>query len=536
MSGSRQRTLGGGGQHVLDYLKRMQAENPAFFYAVQGDNEHSSGNIFWADATSRMNYTYFGDAVTFDTAYRANRYRVPFASFTGLNHHGQPVLFGCALILNESESSFIWLFQTWLHAMSGHHPVSITMEPDRLIQVAVAQVLPETRYRICKWSIFRESQEKLAHLYQSHPTFETEFKRCVNDSETNDEFESNWKSLLERYYIMDNEWLQSMYSARQQWVPVYMRDAFFGELSVSEGSGGLNLFFDGYINASTTIQMLVKQYEKAIVGWHEKELKADYDTTNTTPVLKTPSPMEKQAASLYTRRIFKKFQEELVETLANPATKVDDSGTVATYRVAKFGEDHKAHAVSFNSFEMKATCSCQMFEHLGIICRHILAVFRAKNVLTLPSQYVLKRWTRNARTGAVLDERASELPNNSRESLTVRYNNLRQEAIKYVEEGAKSIHIYNVAMDALQEAAKKVAAVKSQGSGATQGGNLSNGGSQELHATEENQMSAYPSVVSSSPLQSNIVLGCSIMVFLLSTSQYSEELFPYLFLPINFRC
>ncbi|RVX12247.1 Protein FAR1-related sequence 9 [Vitis vinifera] len=383
MSASRQRTLSGGGQIVLDYLKRMQAENPSFYYAVQ---------------------------VTFDTTCRTNRYRVPLTAFTGLNHHGQPVLFGCALLFNESESSFVWLFQSWLNAMSGRAPVSITTDPDRFIQVAVSQVLPETRHRFSKWGIFRETQEKLAHIYQSHPTFEPEFQKCINETETIDEFESCWESLLERYYLMDNEWLQSMYNARQQWVPVYMRDTFFGEMHANKGNEGMSSFFDGYVNAATTIQMLIKQYEKAVASWHEKELKADYDTSNTTPNWLRP----------------------LLILQLN-----DDSGTVTTYRVSKFGDDHKAHSV-----------------------RHILAVFRAKNVLTLPSQYILKRWTRNAKSGAVLDEQASELPSNSRESLTVRYNSLRQEAIKYVEEGAKSIHVYNVAMDALQEAVRKVAAAK----------------------------------------------------------------------------
>ncbi|XP_011656902.1 protein FAR1-RELATED SEQUENCE 9 isoform X2 [Cucumis sativus] len=495
MSGGRQRTLVVGVQHVLDYLKRMQAENPAFYYAVQGDGDHHAGaNIFWADATSRMNYTYFGDTVVLDTTFRTNQYRVPLAAFTGFNHHGQPVLFGCGLVLYESESSFIWLFQTWLQAMSGRQPISITTDPDRLIQVAVAQVLPGTRHRFCKWAIFRETQEKLSHLCQSHPTFETEFRKCVNEAETIEEFESFWEALLNRYYIMDNEWLQLMYSARQQWVPVYMRDTFFGEMSINESYKSLNLFFDGYVTASTSIQMLVRQYEKAMASWHEKELKADYDTINSMPVLKTPSPMEKQAADLYSRRIFRKFQEELVETLANPATKIDDTGTIATYRVAKFGEDHKAHAVSFNSLEMKANCSCQLFEYSGIICRHILAVFRAKNVLTLPSQYVLKRWTRNARNGAVTDDHNSELPNEAGDSSTVRYNNLRQEAIKYVEEGAKSIHIYNVAVDALKEASRKVSAVKNRGPGATNGDVMANGVVGPLVATEENQTPTYQSV------------------------------------------
>ncbi|XP_010270590.1 PREDICTED: protein FAR1-RELATED SEQUENCE 5-like [Nelumbo nucifera] len=487
MSSSRQRSLGSGGQHVLDYLKRMQAENPSFFYAIQGD-ELSTGNIFWADASSRMNYSYFGDTVTFDTTYRTNRYRVPFAPFTGLNHHGQPVLFGCALLLNESESSFVWLFETWLAAMSGRRPISITTDHDRVIRAAVGQVFPDARHRFCKWNIFREAQEKLSQVNQLQPTLEAEFRKCINATETVDEFEACWESLIQRYGLVGNEWVQSMYNARQQWVPVYLRGAFFGEMSITQGSDSVNSYFDGFVNASTTIQVLIKQYEKAVASRHEKEVKADYDTINTAPVLKTPSPMEKQAANIYTRRIFMKFQEELVETLANPATKIEDTGTVTTYRVAKFGEDHKAHIVRFSVFEKKANCSCQMFEFSGIICRHILAVFRATNVLTLPSHYVLKRWTRNAKSGVVLDERALDMPSNSRESATVRYNNLRQEAIKYVEEGAKSIHIYNVAMEALQEASKKVAAAKKHGPGVTQLGTMVNGGNREMRTGEGNCM------------------------------------------------
>lgn len=468
------RAIGGQGEHVLEYMKRMQAENPAFYYAVHDEN------IFWVDPISRINYTHFGDTVRFDTTYRSQQFNLPFVTFTGLNHHGQPVLFGCGLLFNESDASVIWVLQTWLHAMSGQAPISMTTDPDRMIQMAVSQVFPETRQRFCKWSILKETQEKLTHIYQTHLTFEADFKKCINDTETIEEFELCWQSLLERYYLMDNEWLQSMYGARHQWVPVYMRDTFFGELCTSEGSDDISMFFSGYIDVATTIEMLITQYEKAVATWHEKELKADLDTMNSTPILKTPSPMEKQAANLYTRRIFLKFQDELVETLANPATKINDSGTIAVYRVAKFGEDQKVHNVTFNSYEMKANCSCQMFEYSGIICRHILSVFRAKNVLTLPSQYILTRWTRNAKSGEPVCENAPEFSTDAQDPLIIRCNNLRQEAIKFVEEGAKSIHIYNVAMDALQEAAKKVATAKKKKFATTHGETLANGGEHQM--------------------------------------------------------
>ncbi|KAJ7967017.1 Protein FAR1-RELATED SEQUENCE like [Quillaja saponaria] len=460
MSNSRQRTLGTGGQIVFDYLKRMKAEVPRFFCAIQGDFDNSSGNIFWADANARMNYNYFGDTVTFDTTYRTNRYRVPFAPFTGWNHHGQPVLFGCALLLNESESSFVWLFQKWLDAMSGHHPISITTDQDRIIRAAIVQVFPGARHRFCKWNVCREAQEKLSNVYHMNPTFEAEFHKCIDLTETINEFDSCWESLLQRYGLGDNEWLQLMYNARQQWVPVYIRDTFFGEMSITQGSDSVSSYFDGYINASTNVQVLIKQYEKAIASQYEKEVKADYDTLNTAPVLKTSSPMEKQAANLYTRKIFTKFQEELVETLGYPATIIDDRGSETVYRVAKFGEDHKTRFVRFNVFEKKASCSCQMFEFSGIICRHILAVFRVTNVLTLTSNYILKRWTRNAKSGVSLDVHILGLSNYPQESSAARYDNLRREAIRYVEEGAASRPTYNVAMNALQEASEKVAAAK----------------------------------------------------------------------------
>lgn len=357
--------------------------------------------------------------------------------------------------------------------MCGQAPVSITTFPDRHVQMASAMVFPETRHRFCRWGILRQTSEKLGNLYQNNPGFDFELRKCVNDAETVEEFESCWGNLMDRYYLMDNEWLQYVYSIRNHWVPVYMRDVFFGDLVV-DCDDAMSLFFDRFFSLVNSIQLLIEQYEKALASCHENELKADFYTYNMAPVLKTPSPMEKQAANLYTGRVFLKFQEELVETLANPATAIDDCST--TFRVAKFGEEHRAHMVRFDALEVKASCSCRMFEFSGVICRHILSVFRAKNVLTLPFEYVLKRWTRDARRGADGGPMPDVLwlPSDSVESSSVRRNKLQEEAMKFVEDGAKSIHVYNTAMNALHEASRRVVAVKNKSSGAMQGSNGDN--------------------------------------------------------------
>lgn len=468
MRNNRQRSLEGDIQLLLDYLMQMHANSPSFFYAVQGqgqgdDDQQATGNVFWADAKSRANYTYFGDTVTFDTTYRSNRYRLPFAPFTGINHHGQPVLFGCAFLINESESSFIWLFKTWVSAMTGRLPVSITTDHDTIIQSAIMQVFPDTRHRFCKWHIFNKCQEKLSHVFLKYPHFEADFHKCVNLTDSVDEFESCWLSLVDKYGLRDHEWLQALYSSRRQWVPVYLRDTFFAEMSITQRSDSMNSYFDGYVNASTTLNQFVKLYEKALESRNEKEVKADYDTMNTLPLLRTPSPMEKQASELYTRKIFMRFQEELVGTLTLMASKTEDDGEITTYQVAKFGEDHKSYRVNFNVLEMRATCSCCMFEFSGLLCRHVLAVFRVTNVLTLPSSYILKRWTINAKSSVILEERLNNAFSSYLESHAVRYNTLRHEAFKLVEQGAESVDTYNVAMIALEEASRRISiAAKSE--------------------------------------------------------------------------
>ncbi|XP_057467765.1 protein FAR1-RELATED SEQUENCE 3-like [Actinidia eriantha] len=453
-SGHRKGNIGDA-QNLLDYFKNMQAEHPGFYYAVQLDKSNCMTNVFWADARSRTAYRNFGDAVTFDTTSRTNNCKVPYASFTGVNHHGQMVLFGCGLVVDESESSFTWLFRTWLTAMNDQPPLSITTDQDKVIKSAVSKVFPSTRHRICKWHVLGEGQRRLDRLRKNHPALNGDLYNCINMAETIEEFESSWNSLIDKYHQQRNDWLQALYSTREHWVPVYFRDSFFASISSDQGSEAAVSFFDGYADEQTTLPMFFSNYERALEQSFQKEIEADFDTVRTMPLLKTPSPMEKQAANVYTRKIFMKFQEELVETFAYTANKEYGDGPFSRYRVAKFEDQQKAYIVSLNILELRATCSCQMFEYSGILCRHVLTVFTVTNVFTLPSHYVKKRWTRHAKSEAGLDDRGVEVEGS--ESLALRYNSLCREAMKYAEEGAIAVEMYSVAMNAIREGRKKVA-------------------------------------------------------------------------------
>ena len=47
--------------------------------------------------------------------------------------------------------------------------------------------------------------------------------------------------------------------------------------------------------------------------------------------------------------------------------------------------------------------SCRKFETFGILCCHALKVFDILDIKIIPDAYILKRWTREAKNGYVID-------------------------------------------------------------------------------------------------------------------------------------
>jgi len=85
--------------------------NPKFFFAIEVDHVGTLRSIFWDDRRVRSSYLSFSDMVVFGATYKTNHLNMSFAPFTGVNHHQQSTLFGCALLVDEQRDTFIWLFR-----------------------------------------------------------------------------------------------------------------------------------------------------------------------------------------------------------------------------------------------------------------------------------------------------------------------------------------------------------------------------------------------------------------------------------------
>lgn len=171
------------------------------------DNENRVKGLVWVDPRCMNAYKNFSDVVTFDSTYRTNRYCMPFIPITGVNHHYQNILFGFALMRDETETSYQWVLETWLEAVDNKPPTTIITDQDIALGNAIAMVMPETNHLYCTWHISCKFPEKLSSLYTKYPEFKTDFNVCVYKLLSPTEFEGRWEELVEKYKLEDHVWL-----------------------------------------------------------------------------------------------------------------------------------------------------------------------------------------------------------------------------------------------------------------------------------------------------------------------------------------
>lgn len=76
---------------------------------------------------------------------------------------------------------------------------------------------------------------------------------------------------------------------------------------------------------------------------------------------------------------------------------LDFSELSIEFKVKSHDENSKVRHVIFNKETFEVRCSCQKFDSMGILCKHILMIFNFMNVNFIPKPYLRKRWMKNGR-------------------------------------------------------------------------------------------------------------------------------------------
>jgi zinc finger SWIM domain-containing protein 3 len=203
-----------------------------------------------------------------------------------------------------------------------------------------------------------------------------------------------------------------------------MKDIFTLGMRSTQLSESLNNDLKIHFKSDFDIIRFFKHFERVVQGKRNNELNSEFESRKKMPKLcmRRPPPMLLQASKLYTPGIFEAFQGEYERSLS-ACTKALDGCNEYLVGDFTFEEEYK---VIGDPSEQKVLCSCRQFDRIGILCGHALKVLDLMNIKSLPPHYVLKRWTREARSGTVQDNEGRNIIENPNMDAMLSYRYMSQ--------------------------------------------------------------------------------------------------------------
>ncbi|XP_066320250.1 protein FAR1-RELATED SEQUENCE 5-like [Miscanthus floridulus] len=407
-------------QQVYDWFSKKQAEDPMFFYKFSIDENNKVKNIFWSNGTSRRYYEEFGDCISFDTTYNTNKYSLKFAPIVGITGHGDNCLFGCAFIMDETTETFEWLFQTMLTCMGGKHPKTIITDQDLAMKAAIRNVLPDTIHQNCFFHIVKKAQEKGGRIFslERNKKLHDNLFDILRNSLTETEFEYLYKKLPQTYDVGGFRYLDDMWFNRENFVPCYFKKHFFPFINSTARSEGTNALFKLDVTLRYSIMRFMNAFQRISDTTEKNQAEQDFET-RSMPWLSTAYEFERQAARLYNRKIFFKFQKELI---------------LATKYEAQELQKDQVYAVLKSEYH-------RQFE------------FRTRRYI-LDDSYFIERWRAKERKQLTRQNTVPEIE--IEKSRPLRHNILSNKLSNIASDGSRTMETFNYVLEEAERMQRKL--------------------------------------------------------------------------------
>jgi hypothetical protein len=285
---------------ALGFLESMRSTDDKIFWKHTVDEDGRLEKLIWFDGVGQMDYSVFGDVLAFDATYQKNKYLCPLVVFSGVNHHNQSIVFGSAIVRNETEQTYVWLLEQFLTAMGGKSPTSVITDGDLSMRNAIKRVFPDAHHRLCAWHLLRNATSNVGNVQ-----FVSRLRQCMLGDYDIAEFKRKWESMVVEFCVEENKWVNELYEKRNMWATAHIRGNFFASFRTTSRCEVLHSQLGKYVNFQNNLLEFLHHYFRCLSFMRYKEVEADFSSIHGEIVMQTEfHSLERSAANVYTRDIF----------------------------------------------------------------------------------------------------------------------------------------------------------------------------------------------------------------------------------------
>lgn len=177
-------------QNVVNMLKEKKIYNKIYPEASNTEIKR----LFFATPQMIASYKQYGDIVLIDSTYRINHYNIPLVVYSGLDSAGRNILFGLAIVNDETEETHFWCLNEFF-GLHKKYPLIIVTDQDLALLSVLKNRYPEIVHLLCQWHILQNLKKHFAFLqYMNLKTLYNKVLTLpfVQDS---DEFEKDYTEI-----------------------------------------------------------------------------------------------------------------------------------------------------------------------------------------------------------------------------------------------------------------------------------------------------------------------------------------------------
>ncbi|XP_020250852.1 protein FAR-RED IMPAIRED RESPONSE 1-like [Asparagus officinalis] len=181
-------------------------------------------------------------------------------------------------------------------------------------------------------------------------------------------------------------------------------------MSSSQRAESGHAFFKKFVSKNNSLVDFMIQFGRGLVRQRHEELMADHKDLIEKPKLRINHDFLEQMVDIYTNEMYYKFEVEVCDSFNYKLQFVRETDNRRVYQIQrKKLATSKVREIVYDKDLDLVSYSCKKFERAGIPCTHIISYLIKFDAEILPDKYILKTWTKSAKSGTVDDDKGIQI-------------------------------------------------------------------------------------------------------------------------------